>query len=316
MHDAKQIAEYICANDGYAVVCHENPDGDALGSLLAMTRSLQKMGKEAVAVCADPVPYKYKRLAGMELIQPAGAAAGFSHMITVDCAQQDRVGAEVCRVMADAYTINIDHHQSNTSISDMNYIGRASSCAELVYEVVQAMGVPLDAELAGYLLLGVSTDTGNFSYANTNADTLRFAAALLDAGADLHTMCNDIYKRRSMCATRLVGRAIGSIELRQNGRVAMMTLAEKDFIDCEANTGDTEGLIDYARDIDTVEVAVMLREVSGGVKGSMRSKGGVDVSRLAAKVGGGGHHGAAGFVLQGTGLEIAKQNVWKMLEDI
>lgn len=316
MHDVKQIAEYIVANDGYAVVCHENPDGDALGSLLAMTRALQKMGKEAVAVCADPVPYKYKRLAGMDLIQPAGAAAGFSHVITVDCAQQDRVGAEVSKAIAGAYTVNIDHHQSNTGTSDMNYVGQASSCAELVYEVMQAMGAPLDKEVAGYLLLGVSTDTGNFSYANTSADTLHFAAALLDAGADLHALCNDVYKRKSICATRLIGRAIDSIELCQNGRVAMMTLTENDFIDCEANTGDTEGLIDYARDIDTVEVAVMLREIPSGVKGSLRSKGDVDVAKLAATVGGGGHHGAAGFVLADMDLETARQNVWEMLKDI
>lgn len=299
MSEVKQIAEYIRNNDGFAVVCHENPDGDALGSLMAMTRALQIFGKKAEPLCVDCPPYKYANIPGMAEIQCCKAKDGHDHVITVDCADKERLGDAAGWFKPEAFVINIDHHQSNTMFGNINYIdSHSASSAELVYRVMQELGVPLDKELAEYLLVAVSTDTGHFSYTNTHPETLQFAAELIAAGADIQNMSNDVYKRRTEGMTRLIGRAIEHLVVFAEGRAALLWLSQQDYDECGAELADSEGLVDYGRDIDTVEIACFVREAKGGAKASLRSKGNIDVAKLAQTMGGGGHKAAAGLFLK------------------
>lgn len=281
---------------------------------MALTRALQKLGKQATPVCVDCAPYKYASLPGMGEIQRAESLKGFAQIIAVDCADKERIGSAARKAFpGDAFIINIDHHQSNTMFGDMNYVdATAASSAELVYRVMEELGISLDRELAEYLLVAVSTDTGHFSYRNTGGDTLRFAAKLLDAGADVQQMSNDVYKRRTEGMTRLIGRAIDSMTLHADGKVAIMRLTLKDFADCGADPADAEGLIDFARDIDSVEVAAILRESEKGVKISLRSEGSIDVASIAQTMGGGGHKAAAGLFIKAS-LGEAEARIKEML---
>lgn len=302
LHD---VVNFIQTHDDFLVVCHHNPDGDALGSLIALTVALRKLGKQVQAVCADPVPHKYFGMPYANLIIQPGQARPARTAICVDCAEAERMGsAGVLYEQADD-KLCIDHHQTSQSDADVCLIDpTAAATGELIYELICALHVPMDANLAVCILAAISTDTGHFSYGNTTPRSFRCAAALLEAGADLKMMCRNLYKNRTFSATALLGIAITKIEMLSQGKAALTVLTQADFSRCGAAEAESEGIIDYVRDIETTHIAALIREcASGDIKVSLRSKGTINVADLCATAGGGGHLGAAGVTFREKTLD-------------
>ena len=190
---------------------------------------------------------------------------------------------------------------------------KAAATAEIVYQIAERLHVPLKGDLATCLMLALSTDTGHFGFRNTTPRTLQMAAQLLDNGASIADVCYDVYHRKTLGKTKLLGRAIESLEIFCGGKAAMVTITNQDLLDCGCDQSDCEGLIDVAREIDGVEISLMLREKEDGIKGSLRSRNEINVADLAAQYGGGGHRAASGFTLKMT-LPQAVDEVKQMLE--
>lgn len=301
--DAAGIAKYLKAQQKIAIFCHENPDGDALGSSIALKLALDKLGKDSVVICADPVPDKYEDIPHRQCVtDPEQMECSGYCAVGVDCADPALFGRSKALYLELGAHVCIDHHRSNCIPAEFGYVDdRFAACAEMIYQVIQFLGEDfIDREIATCLMIAISTDTGHFSFKNTNAHTFFVASKLMECGVDVATMCNRIYRQRSLGSTRLIGRAIKNLEVIQDDRAAVMYLSQNDLQECGAKEAEIEGIIDYATDIDTVQVSALVRETQkGGCKVSFRAKAGadIDVSELAKTHGGGGHQGAAGMRL-------------------
>ncbi|HZT85063.1 MAG TPA: bifunctional oligoribonuclease/PAP phosphatase NrnA [Gaiellaceae bacterium] len=300
--DLTAIADALRQHDRYLVVTHENPDGDALGSLLASTLALRRLGKDAVMYLAGqtPLPREYAFMPLDELLREPPADAADRVLLAVDCAKEDRIGDEAIRSRA-PFVLNIDHHHDNTRFGDVNLIvADASSTAEVLRDVFAELGLELTPELAEPLYIALVTDTGRFQYANTTPKALRLAAELVEAGADIHAVFQEVYESVEFAKLKLLARALGRAEVLEGGRIVVSHLLRADFADAGASEPYSEGIIDYLRAVEGAELAVLIREqLSRGAqahKGSLRSSiDELDVSAIARRFGGGGHRQAAGF---------------------
>ena len=301
--DAAGIAGYLKEQDQIAIFCHENPDGDALGSSIALKLALDKLGKKTVVLCADSVPDKYLCMPHYACVSDPDTAVCKGYCaVSVDCADLSLLGRGKALYLALGAQACIDHHRSSSIPAKIGYLDdHIAACSEMVYQVIVQLGENLiDREIATCLMIAVSTDTGHFCFKNTNAHTFHVASKLMEYGVDVASMCNEIYRRRSLASTKLIGKAIKNMEVIRHGRAAVMYLSRNDLEECGAKEAESEGIIDYATDIDTVQVSALVRETGkGGCKVSFRAKAGVDydVSELAKTHGGGGHKGAAGMHL-------------------
>jgi bifunctional oligoribonuclease and PAP phosphatase NrnA len=300
--DLKAITDALQRHDRFLVVTHENPDGDALGSLLAISLALQQLGKDAVMYLPGTTPlpreYAFMPLEGLVRVAPADAAERV--LVAVDCAKEDRIGDEAVRDQA-PLVLDIDHHHDNTRFGDLNLIvADASSTGEVLRDVFAELGVELTPELAEPLYIALVTDTGRFQYANTTPKSLRLAAELVEAGADVHAVFQEVYESVEFAKLKLLARALGRAEVLEGGRIVVSHLLREDFVEVGAAEPYSEGIIDYLRAVEGAELAVLIREQlsssSHAYKGSLRSSiDELDVSAIARGFGGGGHRQAAGF---------------------
>src|SRR6478672_4524612 len=300
--DLKAIADALRRHDRFLVVTHENPDGDALGSLLAMTIALQRLGKDAVMYLPgkNPLPaeYGFMPLEGVVREPPADAVERV--LLAVDCAKEDRIGDDAAISRA-PLVIDIDHHHDNTRFGDLNLIvADASSTGEVLRDVFAELGVELTPELAEPLYIALVTDTGRFQYANTTPKALRLAAELVEAGADIHAVFQQVYESVEFAKLKLLARALDRAEVLEGGRIVVSHLLRADFVEAGASEPYSEGIIDYLRAVEGAELAVLVREQltqrAQAYKGSLRSSiDELDVSAIARRFGGGGHRQAAGF---------------------
>jgi len=300
--DLKAIADALRQHERFLVVTHENPDGDALGSLLAATLALRRLGKDVVMYHAGETPlpreYAFMPLKGLVRQQPADASERV--LVAVDCAKEDRIGDEAVLALAPV-VLNVDHHHDNTRFGDHNLIvADASSTGEVLRDVFAELGVELTPELAEPLYIALVTDTGRFQYANTTPKALRLAAELVEAGADIHAVFQEVYESVEFAKLKLLARALDRAEVLEGGRIVVSHLVRADFVDAGASEPYSEGIIDYLRAVEGAELAVLIREqLSRGAaayKGSLRSSiDELDVSAIARRFGGGGHRQAAGF---------------------
>ena len=300
--DLKAIADALRQHERFLVVTHENPDGDALGSLLAATLALRQLGKDVVMYHAGETPlpreYAFMPLKGLVRQQPADASERV--LVAVDCAKEDRIGDEAVLALAPV-VLNVDHHHDNTRFGDHNLIvADASSTGEVLRDVFAELGVELTPELAEPLYIALVTDTGRFQYANTTPKALRLAAELVEAGADIHAVFQEVYESVEFAKLKLLARALDRAEVLEGGRIVVSHLVRADFVDAGASEPYSEGIIDYLRAVEGAELAVLIREqLSRGAaayKGSLRSSiDELDVSAIARRFGGGGHRQAAGF---------------------
>jgi phosphoesterase RecJ-like protein len=297
------VAEELRAADRFLLTTHEGPDGDALGSLLATHKVLRQLDKDSVMFLAAkefPLPVEYRFLPLEEVFHEPPVDVVDRVLVFLDCGNIDRMPVGFLR-RDDAMILNLDHHHDNTRFGTLNLVDTAASCtAEIVFRLARMLGAEITPEIATALYVGLVTDTGRFMYENTSADTHRMAADLIEAGVDVHDIYRRLYERVPLEKLHLVARAVQRIERLDDCPLAVTHISAEDYLETGSNESMTEGIIDYVRALEGAEVAAMVRDKPDGGsharKVSLRSATGrVDVSAIAQRYGGGGHHRAAGF---------------------
>jgi phosphoesterase RecJ-like protein len=309
-------------NERFLVASHENPDGDALGSMLALHVGLRQLGKESAMFVPGQAPlpgeYTFLELDGVHREPPADHAERV--LVAVDCAKEERLGADPSLLAEAQFTVDIDHHHDNTRFGDANLIvPDASSTGEILADVLAELGVELTPEIAEPLYVALVTDTGRFQYANTSPKALRLAADLIEAGADWHKVFQTVYETVQFAKLKLLARALERAEVHAGGRLVISHLRKADFAEVGAVEPYSEGIIDYLRAVEGAMVAALIRQPPGGNgprhRVSLRaSVDEIDVSVIARKSGGGGHPQAAGFSSE-LSLEELKGFIVEEFED-
>ena len=304
-----QISELLRSQNRFLVLTHYRPDGDAVGSQLALVILLKNLGKQVEAWNDDVVPAKFRFLPHSDLVQrPPAEPMEFDVVIAIDISTLPRAGSGLQKIRSRKQFINIDHHVSNEKFADINWIvPDAPASGQIVYDLIQRGGFELTRDIAICLFAAISTDTGSFAYANTTAESLRVAADLVDKGVDVGKVCRHIYESYPYARLQLLQKALADITLVHGNRVAYCWVTNEMFDKSGAKREDTEGLIDYARSIEGVFVAVLFEESPepNKVRISLRSKHPkIDVNSIARHFGGGGHHEAAGARITGTPKEV------------
>ena len=303
--DKQAVLAALHENDHFVVTSHEAPDGDALGSLLAMGLALRELGKDVVMFLGgpSPLPGEFRFLEAEERGLKRERPADFSErvLVAVDCASKSRVGAEPGVVDAARFTVNIDHHHDNPRFGDVNLVvSDASSTGEVLADVIRELGVALTPEIAEVLYIALVTDTGRFQYSNTTPKALRLAADLVEAGADVNRVFQGVYENVQFAKLKLLARALERAHVLEGGEIIVSHLVRDDFEAVGATEPYSEGIIDVLRSVEGSLVSALIREPprDGGParKVSLRSSvDEIDVSAIARKSQGGGHRAAAGF---------------------
>jgi phosphoesterase RecJ-like protein len=310
--DLRTIAEAIREHDRFLVTTHENPDGDALGSLLAAKLMLEQLRKDVVIYLAGrvPLPREYQFMELGELLREPPADVHERVLLALDCANERRIGPDPSVYQRAPLVIDIDHHHDNSRFGQLNHIDAgASSTGEILRDLIRELGVDLTPEIAEALYIAVVTDTGRFQYANTTAKALRLAAELVEAGADVHRVFQGVYENVAFAKLKLIAKALEHARVYDGGRVIVSHLEKNDFESAGAEEPYSEGIIDYLRAVEGAEVAALIRQpptADGPARRvSLRTTAeGVDVSEIARKSGGGGHPQAAGFPSEASVDEI------------
>lgn len=312
----EQVIDAINGSSKVIVTSHVNPDGDNVGSGLALCQALRKLDKEAVFVLDDNIPEIYKFLEGTKEVQKPDTFSdkGYDLIISVDCGDLERLGS-VSELIGDKQLINIDHHTSNTKFGTINLVEESSAAtAEIIYRLIKSMGIFIDKSIAECVYTGIVTDTGQFQYSNTNEETHVIAAELIIAGVSPAYIFNKVYQNNPKEKVLLIKEVLKSLEFHYDDKVSCITLTKAQLESISKDELDTEGLINLARDIEPVEVAVFLKEKESNViRASLRSKNKVDVCAIAKAFGGGGHVRAAGCTLTGT-IEQAKESILSAIQ--
>ena len=296
-NDIRAVLNVIERGDRFLVAAHARPDGDAIGSILACGMMLQQLGKHVDMVSRDGVPLIYRGLPGVEFIRQTQRIDGdYDAVILLECDGIERTGLTG---LEGRFTINIDHHFSGKAFADINWIENdACAVAAMVYELAMLAGVNITPEMATCLYTAVLTDTGSFCYAGTDARIFDIAADLVRHGADPVNIAQHTYFSNPASKMRLLGAALSN--LRREGRLAWMWVTHDDMLRASAAEEDCEGLVNYAIGISGVDVAVFLRELTNHrVRLSLRSKGEINVARVAEHFCGGGHSHASGCTIDG-----------------
>jgi phosphoesterase RecJ-like protein len=289
--------------ESFVVTSHARPDGDAIGSSLGMYHLLKAMGKQATVVFIDPIPAIYNALPGAECITNALPSPTVDAAIFLECGSLDRssLDLEAFANAIPALTIHIDHHRSGTRFANFNWIDpEAAAVGALVYDLAIASGIPICAAMADCLYTAILTDTGSFTFASTTAATFGLAQHLLESGADANKIAQAVYFSNPPGKVRLLGVILNKMKLVDNVAWSYLTLQE--LADADAVVEDCEGAVNQLIGIAGIDAAVFLRESEprAQFRLSLRSKGNLDVSRIAEQFGGGGHRNASGCTIDGT----------------
>jgi phosphoesterase RecJ-like protein len=301
--DLQAVADALRSHDRFLLVTHENPDGDALGSLLATKLALDSLGKDSeMYLYGDaPLPREYGFMPLQRLRRELPEDAGERVLVALDCANESRMGPVPELLEQARLTLDIDHHHDNSRFGDVNLVvGDASSTGEVLRDVFAELDVELTPEIAEALYIAVVTDTGRFQYTNTTPKALRLAAELVEAGADVHRVFQGVYESVEFAKLKLLARALERAQVYEGGRLVVSHLLRSDFTELNAAEAYSEGIIDYLRAVEGAEMAALIREPPrrDGPKRrvSLRaSNDELDVSAIARKSDGGGHRQAAGF---------------------
>jgi len=311
--DLQAVVAALREHDRFLVVTHENPDGDALGSLLAMTIALRQLGKDVAMHLAGagalPREYAFMPLDGLLRELPEDMEE--RTLVAVDCAKADRMGPDTTPIDRAQRVINIDHHHDNSRFGDVNLIvADASSTGEVLRDVFAALGVELTPEIAEPLYIALVTDTGRFQYTNTTPKSLRLAAELVEAGADIHAVFQQVYESVEFAKLKLLARALERARVLEGGLIVVSYLVRTDFAEVGAAEPYSEGIIDYLRAVEGAELAALIREPprdDAERRVSLRASiDELDVSAIARSFGGGGHRQAAGFSSEASIDEITE----------
>ena len=297
MTPAARIADALRGRAHVLLLGHVSPDGDCLGSALALARALWTSGQRATVGSSDGVPAMYRFLPGSERIQTEIAeGTPFDAAVFIECSSPDRAGALAARAAGAPLWVNVDHHVSNSGFGDLIYYDAgAAAVGELVYPIVRAFLPTLDAGTATCLLCALLTDTGSFRYTSVSPNTLGIASELVAAGARPAEVYEQVYENRPVSALRLLGKALDRLVLAEDGRVAWTVVTQAMLRETGATMEESEGIIGELRALGGVEVAVLFKEEPDGIRVSLRARGRVRAHVIAEAFGGGGHAAAAGF---------------------
>lgn len=310
---AEALAEVFHNHRSFVLISHVRPDGDAIGSQIALGHALMALGKTVHLINEDPVPEPLSFLAGADRVaDPPDVPLDVEVAIALDTASKERLGARALHAATRAKLwVNIDHHISNPGYGDLNWIDATSpATGQIVYDLITALDLPLPDEARDAIYVAISTDTGSFQYPSTNARTYRIAADLVDRGLDVGTINSKTYDELPFRRVELMRELLRTLELSAGGRVAHWELREETRKTLNLRPEDSEGLIDIIRSIRGVLLAVFFEDLPDGkIRISMRSKDPrVDVCDIATRFGGGGHKLAAGIRMPGP-LDVAKSRL-------
>ena len=305
------VARTLLAGEHHLLVTHEHPDGDALGSTLALAHSLEQLGKRVTLFCIDEIPEAFRFLPRAEWFRRDCILGNFDVVTIIDCGDVKRTGiAERIKSFAlgRRQLINIDHHQRNDlhKLATINYVDyEASSAAELVLPLVQQLGVKIDSAIATCLLTGLYNDTGGFKHSNTSPAVLRQASTLLSAGARLKLIRQHVSSHKSIQALRLWGIALSRIQYHETLQLVSSLIRHEDLLECDATQEDLAGCVNLLNSVPGARAAMLIVELPDGrIKASVRTEQDeVDVAQLAQLFGGGGIRKAAGFSFEGRCVE-------------
>ena len=311
-NEVDQIVADIRSKRRFLVTSHARPDGDSIGSEMALALALEGTGRETAVVNADPVPAAYRSFPEIDRVLVASSVhETFDSAIILECGTLARPGVGG---LEPQFLINIDHHPGNTLYGALNWFDtRAAACGEMVYLLIRALEAPLTADIATYLYLAILTDTGSFRFSSVTADTFGICRDLVNAGANPAAVAEAVYDNNSFAKLKLSSAVMGTLARDETGRIAWLHLTRAMLDASQAADDETEGLINYpltARDVKAV--AFFKQAENGAYRVSLRSKGAIDVGRIAGAFGGGGHRNAAGFTIEGP-FETIRQTTLERL---
>ena len=300
----------------FVLACHQRPDGDTLGSALALAHVLRQLGKEVTVLSEDGVPENYEFIPESETVQKSADNRIFDCGIIVDSEAVKRVGNVAGTITSAKMTVCIDHHIPEESFGDIRIVNsKASSTAEVLVDLIDANEIPLDNISATQLMTGLIADTGAFRFSNTTARTLRIAARLADDGADPSAIAREVYNNKPLRAAKLLGKALESMDMDKDGRVVWAMITRKDLLDLGASDADTDSIVNQVGAVKGPRVALLLRESEpNSIRISLRSKGDVDVNQIARVFGGGGHVAASGCTINAPIDEARERIVTEVLK--
>lgn len=309
--DLKELLKFIKPAKNILIATHENPDGDGIGSIIALGEGLRQLGKKVTLYIKDPVPEMYHFLPGYKKIkQSLKKNVDFDLSFIVDLGELERVGEEFKNHKGRKPTISLDHHAKGNHNADYNFcLPKQAASGEVIYKILKALKVKLNNTMAMGMYTAIVTDTGSFKYSNTTKETFEIATDLMNYNVDVWKVALHCFETFSPERMELLKRVIARMEVHKSKKIASIAFLKEDFKKTGAKEEDTEGFINYPRSIDTVEVALAFREINKNLyKVSMRSKNYVDVAKIAMKFDGGGHIRASGCKLSGS-LESVKKKL-------
>jgi phosphoesterase RecJ-like protein len=310
MRDLGRISKALMDAERIAIISHEDPDGDAIGSSLGAYFGLVRRKQNLAVLNPDPVPSHLLFLPGSEKIQAEISDQPFDLYLVLDCGDRSRVGELLANPRG--LIINIDHHDSNGRFGDLNWVEeKASSTGEMVYRLLfERMGLPLSAESATSLYTAILTDTGSFRFSNTSPRALRIAASLLKMSLPPDFIASQFYEDKSLGQLRVLGNMLSCMEVEEGEKIAWGLITQEMLSRGQITLDETEGFVNFPRSLKGVEVAVVFKEVGfREYRVSLRSKGSADVGKVASAFQGGGHHNAAGCSRSGDFFEVKEKVV-------
>ena len=320
MGSPHEIAKTLLKYDKFLLVTHVMPDGDGIGSMLGLSLGLKQFGKHVTMTCPSKIPETFCFLPGFsEIIPPTEVGLHeYDVLVVLDSSDLGRIEGVYEALPPDLPIINIDHHPTNKGYGTYNYVDSSSSATgEQVYRILISLNVQFDSGIAMSLFTAIATDTGFFKFSNTTADTLYIAAKLIENGAEPSHISECLYDTKSLESLKILGRALGTLQTDKTGKIAWLEVYKDWFDELSLDEGHTEGFVNYARMIKGIEVAFIFKESTDGqIQVGMRSKGELDVSKLAEMLGGGGHKKAAGCSLSDQSIANAKKLVFEKVYEI
>jgi len=304
----RQIADAIAARHTFVICSHARPDGDAIGSSLAMAFALDHLGKRVTIVSRDPVPAPLLPFPGTgRVVVTERVDETYDAAIVMECSALERTGVAG---LDRSLVINIDHHQGNTLYGAVNWFDAgAAACAEMVFDVIVALGVPMTRDIATHLYVGILTDTGSFHYSAISPKTFDIARQLVEAGVDPTSVARTVFDSNTLGRLKLFGAVLSGIEVEHDGRLAVMRVDHAMTAEAGGSYDDTEGLINLPLTVREIRASAFFKELTPReYRVSLRSKGSIDVAAVAKRFGGGGHKNAAGCGVPGSYLE-ARQTI-------
>jgi phosphoesterase RecJ-like protein len=323
-----ELLDFLRKEDGFLITTHINPDGDGLGSAIALSMSLQEFGKKTVLLCKDPVPHQYRFLPGHEGFHTFDNAKDFENIILVDCNDIDRIidrrqntedrtqkteQNSLFSVLCSLFSVVIDHHETEKEFGNIRWVETDSAATGLmIYHLIKELGIKITEDMAVNLYAAIAVDTGNFRYENTTSGVLRAASDLIEAGAKPHVIYRWLFEAWSEGRFDLFMRVLNTLE-REDG-TAIVKVTRRMFEETSTSPDDTEHFVEFPRIMEDVKVSVLFREIDDThYKISLRSKDDINVAHVAEAFGGGGHKNAAGCRIKAD-FETAKKEILNKLK--